>query len=105
MKLRSLIAKAFALTLLGWGWNSSAFAATCQSNVVSGNWGTPGTWAGAGCVNTVPRSTDTVTILNGHTITLNVSSAVVSVTINAGGRLLDDSNNRVLTLNPREASS
>ena len=77
-----------------------AFAATCQSNVASGNWGTGSSWAGAGCVGTVPRSTDTVTILNGDAITLNVSSTVVSVTINAGGSLIADANNRVLTITP-----
>ncbi len=76
------------------------YAATCQSNVTSGNWGTPTSWTGTGCVNTVPRSTDTVTILQGHTITLNVSSSVRTLTINDGGQLWADANSRTLRINP-----
>ncbi len=86
---------AFMLTTL----SEAVWAANCQS-VGSGNWGNGSSWAGAGCVGTVPRSTDTVTIQAGHTITLNVSSTVVGVTIAAGGSLQADSNNRVLTITP-----
>ncbi|MFA6400803.1 MAG: fibronectin type III domain-containing protein [Salinivirgaceae bacterium] len=42
------------------------------SNVVSGNWNTAATWLPSG----VPAATDNVTILDGHTITIDATSAV-----------------------------
>jgi hypothetical protein len=50
------------------------------SNVVSGNWNNPGSWLPAG----VPNSTDNVTILNGHTITINTDALCNNLTIGQG---------------------
>ena len=63
-----------------------AYAVACVS-IASGNWGTGATW-NCGGLNVVPAAGDTVTIMNGHTVTLNVNSAVIaSLTVNAGGTL------------------
>lgn len=64
-------------------WAGEATAAACSSNA-TGNWSTPGTWS----CNGVPATGDTVTILTGHTITLDVTtSALGSLTVNSGGKL------------------
>jgi len=62
-------------------WAGEAAAAACNSKG-TGNWNTAGTWS---CGH-VPAAGDSVTILNGHTITLNTNSNVLaSLTVNAGG--------------------
>jgi len=67
-----------------------AYAAACNSGV-SGNWSAI-TWS---CGHT-PGAADTVTILNGNTVTITSSDnvSVTSVTINTGGVLI---NNGTLT--------
>ncbi|HEY8886867.1 MAG TPA: hypothetical protein VIM35_00135, partial [Gallionella sp.] len=61
-------------------WAGEAAAAACNSKG-TGNWNTAGTWS---CGH-VPAAGDSVTILNGHTITLNTNSNVLaSLTVNAG---------------------
>ncbi len=71
-------------------------ANTCQSNGTSGgNWGTAASWQN--CSGTTPQSADSVEILSGDTITLNISASVVSVTIDLGGILNGSSNTLTLT--------
>ncbi len=71
---------------------ASAFA--CQSNA-TGNWSVAGTWTN--CNGTTPQTSDTIQILNGHTVTLNTSATVASTTIDVGGTLTEDGNGRTLT--------
>ncbi|HLP10960.1 MAG TPA: fibronectin type III domain-containing protein [Flavobacteriales bacterium] len=75
------------------------------SNVTTGNWNTPGAWLPVG----VPTASDNVTILNGHTITVNAdalcnnltvgqgTSGALSIGNNATARLITVNNN--LTVN------
>lgn len=81
-----------ASVLLGAG--GSVFAANCVSNA-NGNWDSPSTWAS--CRNSTPSSGDTVTI-NGHTVTLDDDPTITSLTINSGGTLRQQNNNRTLTV-------
>ncbi|MEK7650593.1 MAG: hypothetical protein AAB364_01840 [Patescibacteria group bacterium] len=76
----------------------------CQSNGTGGgNWNTAGTWTS--CGGTVPQAADTVTIVNGDTVTLDVDSAITSITINNGGILTTDNGSRNLTLTPAAAGT
>jgi hypothetical protein len=63
----------------------SAYAFNCTSNVTSGNFNVAGSWTS--CNNTTPQTTDTITIANGHTITLVGSTTVAGITVNSGGTL------------------
>jgi len=73
-----------------------AEAAACRSNT-SGNWSASFTWNN--CNGTVPQAGDSVTIRNGHTVTLNTDSAAISaLTVNSGTTLRDDGNSRALNL-------
>lgn len=67
------------------------------SNVVNGNWNTAGSWLPSG----VPSATDNVTILNGHTITLNTDGNCyfLSVGQGASGTLLLGNNTTSRDLN------
>ncbi|HOU99184.1 MAG TPA: gliding motility-associated C-terminal domain-containing protein [Bacteroidales bacterium] len=58
-------------------------AATVTSNAVTGNWNSASTWVGG----VVPSSSDSVVIVNGATITLNVNATVYKLKINTGGTL------------------
>ncbi|MFA5877790.1 MAG: hypothetical protein WC845_00200 [Candidatus Staskawiczbacteria bacterium] len=69
----------------------------CQSNAVTGNWSAAGSWTN--CNSTIPQTADTVEIMNGHTITLDVDSTVASVTIDSGGILTEDGTSHTLTVN------
>ncbi len=71
---------AVAICLL---FSSSVILAGSKSSTGTGNWNTPGTWTPSG----VPGSTDNVTILNGHTVTVDVTADILSLTINSGGTL------------------
>lgn len=74
--------KRWAVLLL-LGWSGEAAAAACTSNG-AGNWGAAATWS---CGH-VPAAGDTVTILSGHSITLNVNTGILaSLTVNSGGTL------------------
>lgn len=59
---------------------------TPVTSVQSGNWNAAATWSS----NAVPSCTDTVTILSGHTITVDATSAVAGVNINAGATLINE---------------
>lgn len=63
-----------------------------SSNVTTGNWNTSGSWTPSG----VPGSADTVTILNGHTITLDADITVGATVVE--GRLTMGTG-RTLTMN------
>jgi hypothetical protein len=55
-----------------------------KSSTGTGNWNTAGTWTPSG----VPAAGDVVTILSGHTVTVNVNTNnLASLTINSGGTL------------------
>lgn len=62
----------------------------------TGNWDAEGqtTWNEAGH----PGAGDTVTIQNGHTVTLDSATACTTLTIDAGGTLTDATNNQGLTV-------
>ena len=77
------------------------FANACQSAVAAGSWLTNASWVG--CGGTTPGAADSVTILNGHTITINTSPTVSSITVNNGGTLAADALNRIITLNTAAA--
>ena len=54
-----------------------AYAAACTSNT-SGNWNAPTTWTA--CGGGVPGAADTVTIQNGHTVTVTANAAASAIT-------------------------
>lgn len=84
-------------------WQIAADSA-CQSNGTGGgNWNTASTWSN--CNSTTPQSADTVTILNGDTVTLDTDSTITSLTIDNGGTLTTDNNSRTLTLTPAAAGT
>jgi hypothetical protein len=60
---------------------------TPVTSVQSGNWNTASTWSN----NAVPSCADTVTILSGHTITVNSAGSAAGVNINVGATLISDS--------------
>ncbi len=68
-----------------------AAAAICTS-LSAGAWNTAGRWS---CGH-VPAAADSVVLA--HAITLNTSSTITDLTLNAGGSLVDDGSNRVLTI-------
>ena len=59
---------------------------SCQS-AATGNWNDPTKWTS--CNGGYPEATDSVTILNGHTITMTADASITtgSLTINSGGQL------------------
>ncbi|QBZ98924.1 T9SS type A sorting domain-containing protein [Flavobacterium sangjuense] len=65
----------------------NAILDTPVTSVQSGNFNDASTWSS----NSVPTCADTVTILSGHTITVNSVSSVAGVNINAGAILISDS--------------
>ena len=58
-------------------------AATVTSNAVTGNWNSASTWVGG----VVPSSSDSVVIVNGASITLNVYAPVYKLKIYTGGTI------------------
>jgi hypothetical protein len=58
------------------------------TTVQTGNWNNPATWSS----NSVPGCTDTVTLLSGHTVTINSVSTIAGVNISSGSTLISDSN-------------
>jgi len=71
-------------------------ANACSSNG-TGNFNVAATWTN--CGGTTPQAADTITINNGHTVTLVATTAVAGITINSGGvlaantRTVNDSGN------------
>lgn len=67
------------------------------SNIASGNWNNPGSWLPVG----VPTAADNVTILNGHTITVNSDALANDLTVGQGtsGVLRIGNNGTVRTIN------
>lgn len=70
----------------------NVYAFNCSS-AVTGNFNLAGTWTN--CNSTTPQTTDSITINNGHTVTLVASTTVAGITINSGGILA--ANTRKLT--------
>ena len=62
---------------------------SCQSNA-TGTWSAVGTWTN--CNGTVPQITDTVEIMSGHTVTIDVTTAVT-----VSGLLIDASSTLVMS--------
>lgn len=62
----------------------SAFAFNCIS-AQTGNFNAAATWTS--CNSTTPQTTDTITINNGHTVTLVATTTVAGITVNSGGIL------------------
>ncbi|UPT71148.1 MAG: T9SS type A sorting domain-containing protein [Flavobacterium sp. JAD_PAG50586_2] len=60
---------------------------TPVTSTQTGNWNDASTWSS----NSVPSCTDTVTILSGHTITVNSTCSAAGVNINPGATLVSDS--------------
>ncbi|MCX7954130.1 MAG: gliding motility-associated C-terminal domain-containing protein [Bacteroidales bacterium] len=59
------------------------FSATIVSNAVTGNWNSASSWVGG----VIPTSNDSVVIVSGANITLNVNATVYKLKINSGGVL------------------
>lgn len=82
------ILSVMALTL----WSRPAFALTCTTNNVTGNWNSAATWSG--CGGGVPGATDDVVIANfNRTYTVTANATALSLTF-AGG-----TQNTTLTIN------
>ncbi len=61
-------------------------ANVCQSNGTGGgNFNVPATWTNCGA--TTPQITDSITILNGDTVTLVATTTIAGITVNNGGIL------------------
>ncbi len=60
---------------------------TPVTSVQSGNWNTASTWSS----NSIPSCADTMTILSGHTVTVNSVSSAAGVNISAGATLVNES--------------
>jgi len=63
---------------------SSVHAAACLSNG-SGSWSDPATWVT--CNNVTPQAGDTAQVQSGHTVTLDVNTPNVPITVDSGGVL------------------
>jgi len=59
---------------------------TPVTSVQSGNWNDTSTWSS----NSIPSCTDTVTLLAGHTVTVNTVSSAAGVNISEGATLVSD---------------
>ncbi|MDN3676391.1 T9SS type A sorting domain-containing protein [Flavobacterium paronense] len=73
---------------------------TPVTSVQSGNWNAASTWSS----NSVPSCSDTVTLLTGHTVTVNSVSSVAGVNINAGATLINDSSSLTVGCTNNNAS-
>lgn len=81
-------------SLLALFWSGEAVAAVCTSQS-AGTWNTAARWL-CGGVARVPLATDTVVVA--HNITLNFNTTIAGLTVNNGVSLIDDNNNRILTI-------
>jgi hypothetical protein len=59
------------------------------TSVQSGNWNDASTWSN----NSIPSCSDTMTLLSGHTVTVNATCFAAGVNISAGATLISDSSN------------
>jgi len=65
----------------------NALLDTPVTSVQSGNWNDASTWSS----NSIPTCSDTVTLLSGHSITINSASSATGVNISAGATLINES--------------
>ncbi len=79
--------------------NATTSAAGNKVSTGNGSWGTNGTWSPSG----VPTATDNVTILNGHTVTINTNASCNNLTVGEGTsgilRLGNSTTGRSFTIN------
>lgn len=80
------------------GYNSALD--TPVTSVQTGNWNDASTWSS----NSVPSCSDTVTLLSGHTVTVNSASSVAGVNINLGATLINDSSSLTVGCTNNNAS-
>lgn len=78
----------------------NAILDTPVTSVQSGNWNTAATWSS----NSVPSCTDTVTILSGHTVTVDSVSSAAGVNISSGATLISDSSTLTVGCTDNNAS-
>ena len=79
-----------------------SFTKARLSNVASGNWNTAGTWSPSG----IPASGESIAILTGNNITLDVAANISNLIINTGGTFTsNDGTNRTLTINTGTSTS
>lgn len=76
---------------------------TYQSNVATGNWNATGSWqywdgSSWQTALSAPNAGDTVTVRNGHVITVTGSQGVTAVTVASGGQLVIDGTSAAATL-------
>jgi hypothetical protein len=65
------------------------------TSVGTGLWSSPGTWSGG----SVPTTNDSITIANGHTVTIDTAATALNVTVASGGVLqYEQTTARTLTL-------
>jgi G8 domain len=79
----SRLTRLAALAVVGFAWMlfwaPDAAYATAKSSTGTGNWNTAGTWSPVG----VPANGDDVTVVTGHTVTVDVNTAsLASLTVN-----------------------
>ncbi|MFN3754416.1 T9SS type A sorting domain-containing protein [Flavobacterium sp.] len=60
---------------------------TPVTSVQTGDWNTTSTWSS----NSIPTCGDTVTLLSGHTVTVNATNSVAGINISAGATLVSES--------------
>ncbi len=84
-KSKALLIIVTALLLFAGIKNVASAANACTSNGVGGNFNVTSTWAN--CGGTTPQAADSITILNGATVTLVATTNVAGITINSGGIL------------------
>ena len=77
------------------------FSSNITSNAVTGNWNSSSSWVGS----VIPGVNDTVVIVNGANITLNINATVYKLRINSGGILNLSSNTLKLNGNGSDNGS
>jgi hypothetical protein len=90
---------ALALALSAWGLAPAhrAWAATCTSNVTTGNWSANGTWTA--CGGGIPQNGDDVVIATGHTITVDTNTnSLASLTVDGTLTVGNDATARSVTV-------
>jgi len=78
---------AYVLTLMLLVYTGQAYALNCVSTAGGGNWNVTGSWTPASCGGGVPGINDTVTVVNGATVTVTAAASAAAITVNNGGTL------------------
>ncbi len=93
MKKYLSIVSLLTLVLVGFSLSATQAdaASIARASRATGNWSSASTWAAScgGSTTAAPLVTDTITICNGHTVTVDISTALVgTITIASGGTLI-----------------